>query len=149
MKTAIVVLLLAPSLAMSQVYVCSVGGVTTYTETKCADNARPVTIDPVPRDSLDNPVAAEQYRIRKAEDDLRIADENKIRADQYNEMVKAQTDAYEKAQTQQKLDRINRQLKVIRAQQVTDQIMRPFSEHSTHMTCSPYGFGNYSCNSRW
>lgn len=66
MKLAIILgLALCPGLALAGTYKCTVNGKIVFSDTACVTGAEAVHIDPIPRDSLDNPETAERYRQQK------------------------------------------------------------------------------------
>lgn len=54
-----------PATSLAEVYKCNVDGKVVYSESKCAENAKAVPIDPVPIDSLNHIETYEQQLIKQ------------------------------------------------------------------------------------
>jgi hypothetical protein len=76
------------------VYQCEVDGKLVYSDNACVTDAKRVQIDPVPRDSLDNPEAAERHRQREA-----------LELEQRRLDLEAQRQQLEQARAEQELKR--------------------------------------------
>ena len=138
---AITTLFLFSASSFAGVYKCMVNGKLVFSDTACVTNAESVHIDPVPRDSLDNPETAERYRqqqeIKRQQQEIeehnRAIQVEQERQEFNRQASEAQRQSHEKA-VEGKLDSIKEELVKTRKQAARPKVC----------TSNQYSYGSYS-----
>jgi hypothetical protein len=134
-------LALDSELSMAGVYKCKVDGKLVFSDTACVTGAEAVRIDPVPRDSLDNPETAERYRQYQEVQAKRKAQEALIRQREINRLME------EARQQQQETERRQHEMAVEqKLDQITEAIHRARRQAKRPKVCNTnaisYGSNN-------